>query len=111
MRTLKTLRSIVGYRLTQIEERNTTSYVPDSPYLLSPETGEASPALIRAWARSQGLYVKDKGRVPFDIRAAYYAAMAESVDSEYVATDGNQELPDDESFFDPTMNGKHAEVN
>ncbi|MDO5080819.1 histone-like nucleoid-structuring protein Lsr2 [Buchananella hordeovulneris] len=37
-------------------------------------TGSSDAAKIREWAREQGLTVPDRGRIPQDVRAQYYAS-------------------------------------
>ncbi|MDR2454921.1 MAG: Lsr2 family protein [Bifidobacteriaceae bacterium] len=38
-----------------------------------PKDSPSDTAKVRAWAREQGLEVSDRGRIPFEVRAAYGA--------------------------------------
>lgn len=65
LRSLGTIRAIVAYRLSVIRARN----MPGGPVTVP--AVPASPRVIRQWARSAGISVPARGKLPAEIIAAY----------------------------------------
>jgi Protein of unknown function (DUF2637) len=76
IRTVRTMRSIVDNRSTQIANRELPVTTDDSDY----DTRRISinPREVRAWAIGKGIQISDRGRIPGVVTMAYLAELTEN---------------------------------